>query len=83
MLGEETYTVRKGMTVFIPANVPHQSFNRGKEDLVYYFVSPLRQVVLQSRGPGLGETAVGRVADNREIGLSTATADSHCLLFSW
>jgi mannose-6-phosphate isomerase-like protein (cupin superfamily) len=38
VLGEETYTVRQGMTVFIPANVPHQSFNRGKEDLVYYFV---------------------------------------------
>ncbi|MFN8009058.1 MAG: cupin domain-containing protein [Terriglobia bacterium] len=37
VLGGETYTVRKGMTVFIPANVPHQSFT-GQEDLVYYFI---------------------------------------------
>ena len=38
VLGKESYTVRQGMTVFIPANVPHQSFNNGEEDLVYYFI---------------------------------------------
>ncbi len=26
------------MTVFIPANVYHQSFNNGDEDLVYYYI---------------------------------------------
>lgn len=38
VMGGEAYAVRKGMTVFIPANVPHQSFNDGDEDLVYYFI---------------------------------------------
>ncbi|MBM3265532.1 MAG: cupin domain-containing protein [candidate division Zixibacteria bacterium] len=38
VLGDESYTVRAGMTVFIPANVRHQSFNAGPEDLVYYFI---------------------------------------------
>ena len=38
VLGDEEYTVRQGMTVFIPANVTHQSFNTGDEDLVYYFI---------------------------------------------
>ena len=38
LLGDEEYTVQKGMTVFIPANVTHQSFNTGDEDLVYYFI---------------------------------------------
>jgi mannose-6-phosphate isomerase-like protein (cupin superfamily) len=37
-LGNEEYTVHKGMTVFIPANVGHQSFNNGSEDLVYYYI---------------------------------------------
>ena len=38
VMGDEEYIVRKGMTVFIPANVHHQSFNTGDEDLVYYFI---------------------------------------------
>jgi mannose-6-phosphate isomerase-like protein (cupin superfamily) len=38
VLGDEAYTVRQGMTVFIPANVHHQSFNHGDEDLVYYYI---------------------------------------------
>ncbi|MAE66570.1 MAG: hypothetical protein CMJ18_20055 [Phycisphaeraceae bacterium] len=38
VLGDEEYRVRKGMSVFIPANVNHQSFNDGDEDLVYYFI---------------------------------------------
>lgn len=37
-LGDEKYTVSQGMTVFIPANVHHQSFNTGDEDLVYYYI---------------------------------------------
>jgi len=38
VLGDEEFVVRGGMTVFIPANVHHQSFNTGDEDLVYYFI---------------------------------------------
>ena len=38
VLGDEEFTVSKGMTIFIPANVHHQSFNPGDEDLVYYFI---------------------------------------------
>jgi len=38
VLGDETYQVHKGMSVFIPENVHHQSFNDGDEDLVYYFI---------------------------------------------
>ncbi len=38
LLGDEEYAVRKGMTVFIPRNVRHQSFNTGDEDLCYYWV---------------------------------------------
>ena len=38
VLGEEEFIVSKGMTIFIPANVHHQSFNSGDEDLVYYFI---------------------------------------------
>ena len=38
VLGDEEFVVSKGMTVFIPANVHHQSFNNGDEDLVYYFI---------------------------------------------
>lgn len=38
VLGDEAHAVREGMTVFIPANVPHQSFNTGDDDLVYYFI---------------------------------------------
>jgi len=38
VLGDEKYHVRKGMTIFIPTNVHHQSFNTGDEDLVYYFI---------------------------------------------
>ncbi len=38
LLGDEAYTVRKGMTVFIPRNVTHQTFNTGDEDLCYYWI---------------------------------------------
>ena len=43
VLGDEEFTVSKGMTIFIPANVHHQSFNPGDEDLVYvyYFIFAL------------------------------------------
>lgn len=34
----EKHALRTGMTVFIPANVHHQSINHGKEDLVLYFI---------------------------------------------
>jgi len=37
VLGEEEFIVSKGMTIFMPANVHHQSFNSGNEDLIYYF----------------------------------------------
>ena len=36
MDGEE-YRVKKGMTVYIPAGVVHQSFNDGDEDLCYFY----------------------------------------------
>lgn len=38
VLGNEEYVVRQGMTIFIPANVHHQSFNNGDEGLVYYYI---------------------------------------------
>ena len=38
VLGNEEYVVRQGMTIFIPANVHHQSFNNGDEDLAYYYI---------------------------------------------
>ena len=38
VLGDEEFVVKEGMTVFIPADVHHQSFNQGDEDLVYYFI---------------------------------------------
>ena len=37
LLEDEEYTVREGMTVYIPAGVRHQSFNDGPEDLCYYY----------------------------------------------
>ena len=36
MDGEE-FRVAKGMTVFIPAGVEHQSFNDGDEELCYFY----------------------------------------------
>ena len=36
MDGEE-FTVEKGMTVFIPAGVEHQSFNESDEELCYFY----------------------------------------------
>ena len=36
-LGEERFQVRKGMTVYIPMGVEHQTFNTGTEDLCYYW----------------------------------------------
>jgi mannose-6-phosphate isomerase-like protein (cupin superfamily) len=36
MDGEE-FRVSKGMTVYIPAGVVHQSFNDGDEELVYFY----------------------------------------------
>ena len=41
VLGEEEFIVSKGMTIFIPANVHHQSFNSGDEDLVCDFIFAL------------------------------------------
>ena len=38
VMEHEEYEVRQGMTVFIPANVTHQSFNIGDDELVYYYV---------------------------------------------
>ena len=38
MLGEESYQVRQGMTVYIPRGVTHQTFNNGDQDLGYYFI---------------------------------------------
>ncbi|MEE2993334.1 MAG: cupin domain-containing protein [Gemmatimonadota bacterium] len=38
VLDEEEYTVRQGMSVLIPANVHHQSFNNGDENLIYYYI---------------------------------------------
>ena len=38
VLDEEEYTVRQGMSVLIPANVHHQSFNNGDENLIYYSI---------------------------------------------
>lgn len=37
-LGDEEFTVSKGMTVYIPAGVVHQTVNTGDEELCYYFV---------------------------------------------
>ena len=36
-LGDEKYEVRKGMTVYIPMGVEHQTMNTGDEDLCYYW----------------------------------------------
>ena len=36
-LGDETYEVRKGMTVYIPMGVEHQTRNTGDEDLCYFW----------------------------------------------
>ena len=36
-LGEDKYEVRKGMTIYIPMGVEHQTFNTGEEDLCYYW----------------------------------------------
>ena len=38
LLGDEEYTVRKGMTIYIPRGVVHQTFNEADEDLGYYFI---------------------------------------------
>jgi len=34
----EQFRVSKGMTVYIPTGVKHQSFNDGDEELVYFYV---------------------------------------------
>ena len=39
MDGEE-FRVKKGMTVYIPVGVVHQSFNDGDEDLCYFSLCP-------------------------------------------
>ena len=36
-LGDEKYEVRKGMTVYIPMGVEHQTRNTGDEDLCYFW----------------------------------------------
>jgi mannose-6-phosphate isomerase-like protein (cupin superfamily) len=36
-LGEEKFPVRKGMVVYIPQGVEHQTFNTGDEDLCYFW----------------------------------------------
>ena len=37
VMDEEEFRVKKGMTVYIPAGVSHQSFNEGTEDLCYFY----------------------------------------------
>ena len=37
VLGDQEHTVSKGMSVYIPAGVHHQSFNTGDEQLVYFW----------------------------------------------
>ena len=36
----EEFRVKKGMTVYIPVGVVHQSFNDGDEDLCYFSLCP-------------------------------------------
>ena len=36
-LGDDRYPVRKGMVVYIPQGVEHQTFNTGDEDLCYFW----------------------------------------------
>ena len=36
-LGDEEYVVRKGMAVYIPMGVEHQTRNTGEEDLCYFW----------------------------------------------
>ena len=38
LLDDEEYTVKEGMTVYIPQGVVHQTFNTGENDLGYYFI---------------------------------------------
>ena len=38
VMGEETFEVSRGMTVYVPEGVTHQSFNTGNEDLCYFCV---------------------------------------------
>ncbi|HCK72361.1 MAG TPA: hypothetical protein DHW38_12350 [Planctomycetaceae bacterium] len=38
LLDDEEYTVKEGMTVYIPQGVVHQTFNTGESDLGYYFI---------------------------------------------
>lgn len=37
-LGDETFHVAEGMTIFIPEGISHQSINTGKKDLCYFCV---------------------------------------------
>jgi len=38
VLDDEEHVVRQGMSVYIPCNVTHQTFNDDDEDLIYYWV---------------------------------------------
>ena len=37
-LEDESYSVREGMTIFIPRGVRHQTRNTGQADMTYYWV---------------------------------------------
>ena len=67
MDGQE-FRVEKGMTVYIPAGVEHQSFNDGHQDLCYFYA--LRSTAAgsqQAGGPGLEPDRLP-VEGLREIG---------------